>query len=56
MGGFIQAQAHMQLVSALVDGGLDPQAALDRGRFRVDSDGVHLEPGLWGSPRASDEP
>jgi gamma-glutamyltranspeptidase/glutathione hydrolase len=47
MGGFIQAQAHMQLVSALVDDGLDPQAALDRARFRVDIDGVHLEPGLW---------
>ncbi|MGH3112709.1 MAG: gamma-glutamyltransferase family protein, partial [Gaiellaceae bacterium] len=26
MGGFLQAQAHVQLVSALVDGGLDPQA------------------------------
>ena len=32
MGGLIQAQAHMQLVSALVDDGLDPQAALDRPR------------------------
>ena len=30
MGGFIQAQAHVQLVSAIVDDGLDPQAALDR--------------------------
>src|SRR5205823_3105701 len=30
MGGFIQAQAHLQLVSAIVDDGLDPQAALDR--------------------------
>ena len=38
MGGFIQAQAHVQLVSALVDDGLDPQAALDRPRFRVDGD------------------
>ena len=36
MGGFIQAQAHVQLVSAIVDDGLDPQAALDRPRFRVD--------------------
>jgi gamma-glutamyltranspeptidase / glutathione hydrolase len=35
MGGFIQAQAHMQLVSALVDDELDPQSALDRKRFRV---------------------
>ncbi|MCC6222736.1 MAG: gamma-glutamyltransferase [Thermoleophilia bacterium] len=47
MGGFIQAQAHLQLVSALVDEGLDPQAALDRPRFRVDGDSVRLEEGLW---------
>jgi gamma-glutamyltranspeptidase/glutathione hydrolase len=47
MGGFIQAQAHAQLVSALVDDGLDPQAALDRPRFRVDGEAVHLEEGLW---------
>jgi gamma-glutamyltranspeptidase/glutathione hydrolase len=47
MGGFIQAQAHMQLVSAVVDDGLDPQAALDRPRFRVDGDVVRLEEGLW---------
>ena len=47
MGGFIQAQAHMQLVSALVDDGLDPQAALDRPRFRVDGGRVRLEEGLW---------
>jgi gamma-glutamyltranspeptidase / glutathione hydrolase len=43
MGGFIQAQAHVQLVSALVDDGLDPQAALDRPRFRVDGGEVLLE-------------
>jgi gamma-glutamyltranspeptidase/glutathione hydrolase len=47
MGGFIQAQAHMQLVSAMVDDGLDPQAALDRPRFRVDGKCVLLEEGLW---------
>ncbi|MGH3015524.1 MAG: gamma-glutamyltransferase family protein [Gaiellaceae bacterium] len=47
MGGFLQAQAHVQLVSALVDGGLDPQAALDRPRFRVEGDDVLLEEGLW---------
>ena len=47
MGGFIQAQAHTQLVSALVDDGLDPQAALERPRFRVDDDIVRLEEGLW---------
>ena len=47
MGGLIQAQAHLQLVSALVDDGLDPQAALDRPRFRVESGAVRLEEGLW---------
>ena len=51
MGGFIQAQAHMQLVSAIVDDGLDPQAALDRPRFRVDGDLVRLEEGLWDARR-----
>ncbi len=47
MGGFIQAQAHVQLVSALVDSGLDPQAALDRPRFRVEGHTVRLEKGAW---------
>lgn len=47
MGGFIQAQAHVQLVSGLVDDGLDPQEALDRARFRIDEGTVHLEEGLW---------
>jgi gamma-glutamyltranspeptidase/glutathione hydrolase len=47
MGGFLQAQAHLQLVSALVDDGLDPQAALDQPRFRVDGTAVRLEQGLW---------
>ena len=47
MGGFVQAQAHVQLVSALVDEGLDPQAALDRPRFRVQEEAVLLEEGLW---------
>jgi gamma-glutamyltranspeptidase/glutathione hydrolase len=47
MGSFIQAQAHMQVVSAIVDDGLDPQAALDRPRFRVDGERVRLEEGLW---------
>ena len=47
VGGFMQAQGHVQLVSALVDEGLDPQAALDRPRFRVSGDEVLLEEGLW---------
>jgi len=46
-GGLIQAQAHIQFVSAVVDDGLDPQAALERPRFRVDPERVLLEEGLW---------
>ena len=37
----------MQLVHGLLADGLDPQAALDRPRFRVDGDAVRLEEGLW---------
>jgi len=47
MGGFIQAQAHLQLLHSLLDDGVDPQTALDRPRFRVDGDRVLLERGLW---------
>lgn len=46
MGGFVQAQAHAQLVARLVDDGLDPQAALEAPRFRVHGDEVVAEPGL----------
>ncbi len=47
MGGFIQAQAHIQLVHGLLHEGLDPQTALDRPRFRIGGERVRLEYGLW---------
>jgi gamma-glutamyltranspeptidase/glutathione hydrolase len=52
MGGFIQAQAHTQFVVELMRNGLDPQAALDRGRFRIDGSTLSLEQPLWESDHA----
>jgi gamma-glutamyltranspeptidase/glutathione hydrolase len=47
MGGVMQPQGHLQVVTALVDDAADPQEALDRPRFHIEpeSDGgrVYLE-------------
>jgi gamma-glutamyltranspeptidase / glutathione hydrolase len=47
MGGFIQAQAHVQFLVELLRTELDPQAALDRARFRIDGAILRLEEPLW---------
>ena len=49
MGGFLQAQAHVQVVPWLGDYVRDPQWVLDRPRFRIDGDLVLLEGELWES-------
>ncbi len=41
MGGFMQPQGHLQVLSHLVDGGLSPQAALDRPRWQL------ADPASW---------
>jgi gamma-glutamyltranspeptidase / glutathione hydrolase len=46
MGGFIQAQSHVQFLTRLVPDG-DPQVAIDHGRFRIDGSTVSLEQPLW---------
>lgn len=38
MGGFMQPQGHMQVTVAMIDDGLDPQAALNRPRFNIEPD------------------
>ncbi len=43
MGGFMQPQGHLQVITNMVDFGMDAQAALDALRFQVAGDAVWLE-------------
>jgi gamma-glutamyltranspeptidase/glutathione hydrolase len=46
MGSFMQPQGHLQVITNMVDFGMDPQQALNALRFLVAGDGVALEEGL----------
>jgi gamma-glutamyltranspeptidase/glutathione hydrolase len=55
VGGFVQAQAHLQVISHIVDRRNDPQEALDRPRFFIDKDVVRLGAGLVAGGRSARE-
>ena len=46
MGGFMQPQGHLQVISNMVDHQMDPQQSLNALRFMVMGDSVALEEGL----------
>ena len=46
MGAFMQPQGHLQVISNMVDFDMDPQAALNALRFKVDGNSVALEEGI----------
>ena len=46
MGGLMQPQGHMQVISNMVDFDMDPQPALNALRFLVTEDSVALEEGI----------
>jgi gamma-glutamyltranspeptidase/glutathione hydrolase len=56
MGSYMQPQGHLQVLSNLVDYGMNPQTALDAPRFRVDQYGgieVDIETGVPAKTRES---
>ncbi|MEV1286033.1 gamma-glutamyltransferase family protein [Micromonospora sp. NPDC049679] len=56
MGGHMQPQGHLQLISATLDGGLDPQAALDAPRWYWHTGrSLLVEPALAARPGVVEE-
>lgn len=55
MGGFMQPQGHLQVLSNLIDYGMSPQQALDAPRFQVERDGKTVGLELGFPPELVDE-
>jgi gamma-glutamyltranspeptidase/glutathione hydrolase len=54
MGGHMQPQGHLQVISSTLDGGLDPQAALDAPRWYWRAGrSLRVEPELAATPEGA---
>ena len=46
MGGMMQAQGHVQMISRIFGAGQNPQAAIDAPRWRLVEQGLWIEPAM----------